>query len=105
MSRSGPLACMRCKLIARSRPDRPSMMHWCADKHVRAPRGTSGRAATGLLFAIASLAVVAALVLLLRSQSDTSPKVAGGSAKPLLLFCAAGLKPAVETVARQYENT
>ena len=50
--------------------------------------------------AVASLIVLAALLWLLRPQRDP----AGGGAARLTLFCAAGIKPPVEELARLYEE-
>lgn len=49
-----------------------------------------------------SVVAVAALVVLLRWQPGEPPKPA--AAKPLLVYCAAGLKPPVEAVAHAYEK-
>ena len=54
---------------------------------------------------IGSLAVAAGLVALLLWQSRNSPPAAAAGQKPLLMFCAAGIKPPVEAVAREYEST
>ena len=56
------------------------------------------------LVVLGSLAVAAGLVALLLWQSHARPATAAGQ-KPLLLFCAAGIKPPVEAVAREYEQT
>ena len=57
------------------------------------------------LVVIGSLAIAAGLVavLLWQSRKPQSGTVAGQ--KPLLVFCAAGIKPPVEAVAREYEQT
>ena len=56
------------------------------------------------LAAVGSLVVIAGLVALLFWQSwKPQPKTAGQ--KPLLLFCAAGVKPPVEAVAHEYEQS
>ncbi len=55
------------------------------------------------LAVVGSLAVAAGLVAVLLWQSRTSPRAAAGGQKPLLVFCAAGVKPPVEAVAREYE--
>ena len=54
---------------------------------------------------IGSLAVAAGLVALLLWQSRNSPPATAAGQKPLLMFCAAGIKPPVEAVAREYEST
>ena len=54
---------------------------------------------------IGSLAVAAGLVALLLWQSRHSQPATASGQKPLLLFCAAGIKPPVEAVAREYEPT
>jgi molybdenum ABC transporter molybdate-binding protein len=58
----------------------------------------------GLVF-LGSLVVAAGLVAVLVWQTRTPQPAAGAGQKPLLLFCAAGLKLPVETVAREYEQT
>jgi molybdenum ABC transporter molybdate-binding protein len=51
---------------------------------------------------IASLVLAGVLILLLRTQA---PKDSGRSeGKPLIVYCAAGIKPPVEAVARVYEQ-
>ncbi len=54
---------------------------------------------------IGSLTVIVGLIALLQWQSRTSRPVAGAGGKPLVVFCAAGIKPPVEAVAREYEQT
>jgi molybdenum ABC transporter molybdate-binding protein len=54
---------------------------------------------------IGSLAVAAALVAFLLWQSRNRQAVTADGQKPLLVFCAAGIKPPVEAVAREYEQT
>ena len=51
---------------------------------------------------VASIAVAVGLVALL---ARTSPRPHSGGREPLILFCAAVLKPAVEPVAAEYERT
>ena len=53
---------------------------------------------------IGSLAVIAGLIALLQWQSRTSRPVTGVAEKPLLVFCAAGIKPPVEAIAHEYER-
>lgn len=57
------------------------------------------------LVVIGSLAVAAVLVALLLWQSRNSQMARGAGGKPLLVFCAAGIKPPVEAIAREYEQT
>lgn len=57
------------------------------------------------LVAIGSLAIMAGLVWLLRWQSRSLQPDKGPGEKPLLLFCAAGIKPPIEAVVREYERT
>ena len=54
---------------------------------------------------IGSVGVAVGLMALLHWQSRPSPPLTGADRKPLLLFCAAGIRPAVEAVAREYEQT
>jgi len=54
---------------------------------------------------IGSVGVAVGLIALLYWQSRTSPPASGSDRKPLLLFGAAGVRPAVEAVAREYERT
>lgn len=54
---------------------------------------------------IGSLVVIVGLIVLLQWQSRTSRPVTGVGGKPLLVFCAAGIKPPVEAVAHEYEQT
>jgi molybdate transport system substrate-binding protein len=57
---------------------------------------------SGALFlALASVVVVALLLLLLRWHS--TPQGSAPSSQPLLVYCAAGLKVPVEAVARAYK--
>ncbi|MBI2925583.1 MAG: substrate-binding domain-containing protein [Verrucomicrobia bacterium] len=51
---------------------------------------------------ILSALAVAILILLLRSKPN--PPAAGPSRTPLVVYCAAGIKPPVEAVARAYEQ-
>ncbi|HSA02239.1 MAG TPA: molybdate ABC transporter substrate-binding protein, partial [Candidatus Paceibacterota bacterium] len=51
-----------------------------------------------------SLVIVAGLTALLLRQSRNSPAAAPAGRKPLVFFCAAGIKPPVEAVAREYEQ-
>lgn len=60
---------------------------------------------TPWLVVIGSLAVAAGLVALLQWQARNSRPVGRAGEKPLLVFCAAGIKPPVEAVAREYEQT
>ncbi|MEI2724434.1 MAG: molybdate ABC transporter substrate-binding protein [Verrucomicrobiota bacterium] len=53
---------------------------------------------------LGSLTAAAALVALLTWQSRTSQPARAASEKPLLLFCAAGIKPPVEAIAQAYES-
>jgi molybdenum ABC transporter molybdate-binding protein len=57
------------------------------------------------LVVLGSLAAAAGLVALLLWQTRTPQPAPAAGQKPLLLFCAAGLKPPVEAVAREYEQT
>ncbi len=54
---------------------------------------------------IGSLAVAAGLVVLLFWQERTESPVTKPGQKPLLMFCAAGVRPPVEVIAREYEQT
>lgn len=53
---------------------------------------------------IGSLAAGAVLVAMLFWQSRTPSPVTAAGQKPLLMFCAAGVKPPVEAIAREYER-
>ena len=53
---------------------------------------------------LGSVVVAAGLVALLAWPGHKSPRVGGAAEKPLLVFCAAGIKPPVEAVAREYEQ-
>ncbi len=64
----------------------------------------SGRASPGLLMVVGSLAVIGGLALLLYFQSRRPQTGATAGKQPLLMFCAAGIKPVVEQVARDYEK-
>jgi molybdate transport system substrate-binding protein len=57
------------------------------------------------LVVIGSVAVAAGLFVLLQLQSRRSLPAKGAVEKPLLIFCAAGIKPPVEAVAHEYERT
>jgi molybdenum ABC transporter molybdate-binding protein len=57
------------------------------------------------LVVFGSLAAIAGLVALLLWQTHASRPDAVPGQRPLLLFCAAGLKLPVEAVAREYEQT
>ena len=57
------------------------------------------------LVVLGSLAAIAGLIALLLWQTRTARPAAAPGQKPLLLFCAAGLKLPVEAVAREYEKT
>ena len=57
------------------------------------------------LVVLGSLAVAAGLIAVLVWQARTPQPAVGAGQKPLLLFCAAGLKPPVEAIAREYEQT
>lgn len=59
---------------------------------------------TPWLVVIGSLALAAGLVGLLQWQSRTARPARGAAEKPLLVFCAAGIKPPVEAVAHEYER-
>jgi molybdate transport system substrate-binding protein len=54
---------------------------------------------------LGSLAVAAGLIALLLWESRTPQQAATAGRKPLLVFCAAGLKLPVEAAARDYEET
>ncbi len=53
---------------------------------------------------LGSLAVGAGLLALLFWQTRNSRPAGAAGAKPLLVFCAAGIKPPVEAVVREYEQ-
>jgi molybdate transport system substrate-binding protein len=57
------------------------------------------------LVVVGSFVAAVALVALLLWQTRPAQPAAGPGQKPLLLFCAAGLKLPVEAVAREYEQT
>ncbi len=59
---------------------------------------------TPWLVVMGSLAVAGGLVALLLWQSRSSLPAKVAMEKPLLVFCAAGIKPPVEAVAREYEQ-
>ena len=59
---------------------------------------------TPWLVAIGSLALAVGLVALLQWQSRTARPDRGAVEKPLIVFCAAGIKPPVEAVAHEYEQ-
>jgi molybdate transport system substrate-binding protein len=54
---------------------------------------------------LGSLAAIAGLIALLLWQTRPTRPAAGPGQKPLILFCAAGMKLPVEAVAREYEKT
>ncbi len=56
------------------------------------------------LVVIGSLAISAGLIALLLRQSGISPPVAAAGHKPLLVYCAAGIKAPVEAVAHEYQR-
>lgn len=60
---------------------------------------TSGKIDTATVIAVGSLLVLGALILLLLPRRPTSK-----SGQNLLVYCAAGIKPPVEAVARAYEK-
>ncbi|MCX6925686.1 MAG: molybdate ABC transporter substrate-binding protein, partial [Verrucomicrobia bacterium] len=51
------------------------------------------------------MGIVVGLIALLHWQSRPSPPPTAVDRKPLVLFCAAGVRPAVEAVVREYERT
>ncbi len=60
------------------------------------------RAGLAVLASVAAVAVLAGLLL----WQTRAPRLASSAGqKPLLVFCAAGLKLPVEAVAREYEQT
>lgn len=61
---------------------------------------SAGGVVTAAVIVVASLIAVAALIFLLQSRRAA----ARGPGKPLLVYCAAGIKPPVEAVARAYEQ-
>lgn len=64
-------------------------------------RAVPRRANTSLLITGSVVALLAAAVLLLRLGSD---RVDVSRQKPLIVYCAAGIRPPVEAIARQYEK-
>jgi molybdenum ABC transporter molybdate-binding protein len=64
----------------------------------------SGRASFWVLAAFGSLAMMAVLAVLLFGLARNPQGNTVVNRKPLLLFCAAGLKPPVEALARRYER-
>ena len=65
----------------------------------------SARASFWVLAALGSVAMMAVLAALLFWLSRNPQGSTVVTRKPLVLFCAAGLKPPVEAVARRYERT
>jgi len=56
------------------------------------------------LLVVGSLAAAVGLIALLRWQSAGSGSTHGAATKPLLVFCAGGIKPPVEAVTHEYEQ-
>ena len=56
------------------------------------------------LIVLGSIAVAAGLIALLLWQSRSAQPINSNLGKPLLVFCAAGIKPPVEAVAHEYEQ-
>ena len=61
----------------------------------------AGNVHPGILYTIITLGILTVLFLLLPGRKNANLKTTG---KPLLVFCAAGIKPPVEAVAREYEK-
>jgi len=80
-------------------------LHPPASNALRRRGACSARASFWALAALGSVAMMAVLAALLFWLSRNPQGSNVVTRKPLVLFCAAGLKPPVEAVARRYERT
>ncbi len=66
----------------------------------------AGRLNNARWVSLSSLAAAGVLIFLLwwRPESSTKPRPGEADREPLLVYCAAGIKPPVEAVAREYEE-